>query len=263
MAWYRSDWDSFPRKQTVGERQASAQAEAAKLEKRGRKLSPVIIEGNAIATTFWGKAWCQHLETYSDYETRLPRGRSYARNGSVIDLQLAPGVVTALVSGSSVYEITIDVEPLALPRWKALVAQCTGKIDSVVELLSGQLSDSVMEKLCEPKTGLFPSSSQLEMSCSCPDSASLCKHLAAVLYGVGSRLDRQPELLFVLRGVDQFDLIGQAAAGAIAQHSSAKDELPRDQLSDIFGIELAVGDEAPAPPKKRSTRKKSPRKPRR
>lgn len=260
MAWYRSDWDSFPRKQTVGQRQASAQAEAARLEKKGRKLSPVIIEGHALANTFWGKAWCKHLETWSDYETRLPRGRSYARNGSVIDLQIATGAVTALVSGSSVYTVSIDMEPLAVPRWKSLVAQCTGKIESVIELLSGQLSDAVMERLCEPTTGLFPSSRQIQMSCSCPDSAALCKHLAAVLYGVGSRLDHQPELLFVLRGVDQFDLIGQAAAGSIAA-SSAPDELPRDQLSEIFGIELAVSDEEPPPVKRRSqaTKKKKKR----
>lgn len=263
MAWYRSDWDSFPRKQTVGERLASAQAEAARLEKKGRKLSPVIIAGNAIANTFWGKAWCKHLETWSDYETRLPRGRSYARNGSVIDLQLTPGVVTALVSGSSVYDVKIEMEPLALPRWKSLVAQCTGKIESVIELLSGQLSDAVMERLCDPQTGLFPASGQLEMSCSCPDSASLCKHLAAVLYGVGSRLDREPELLFVLRGVDKFDLIGQAAAGAIAQPTAAKDELPRDLLAEIFGIELAVGEEDHAPPKRASKPVKKKKKPRR
>lgn len=265
MAWYRSDWDSFPRKQTVGERQANARADAARLQKKGRKLSPVVIEGNAIANTFWGKAWCKHLETWSDYETRLPRGRSYARNGSVIDLQLAPGVVTALVSGSSVYEVNIDMQPLELARWKSLVTQCTGKIESVVELLSGQLSDAVMERLCEPKTGLFPSASQLEMSCSCPDSASLCKHLAAVLYGVGSRLDREPELLFVLRGVDQFDLIGQAAAGAIARPTSAKDELPRDQLADIFGIELAVegGDLTPEKRPSKRVKKKPVRKTRR
>ena len=257
MAWYGSyDDGRFPRKLTVGERQAQAKAEAARLSKKGRKLSPVVIEGSAIARTFWGKAWCEHLESYSHYESRLPRGRSYARNGSVIDLQLGPGSVRALVSGSEVYEVTIDIEPLALPRWKALVAQCAGKIDSVVELLSGELSDAVMERLCDPKQGLFPSSGQLSLSCSCPDSAGLCKHLAAVLYGVGARFDQAPDLLFVLRGVDKLDLVSAATAGAMGSKKKAKGELKSEDLADIFGIELDGGAEPVVVVEKKKPRKK-------
>lgn len=258
MAWHRSYDDRFPRKLTVGERMAQAQHAAARLGSKGRKLSPVVIEGNKIASTFWGKAWCVHLENFSDYASRLPRGRSYARNGSVIDLQLGPGSVRALVSGSEVYHVEIDIEPLALPRWKSLVRQCAGKIDSVVELLSGELSDAVMERLCDPKEGMFPSSGQLSLSCSCPDSASLCKHLAAVLYGVGARFDSSPDLLFVLRGVDKLDLVSQAAAGAVAgKKKRAKGELKSEELSDIFGIELDGGEvEKKTPVKKKGKGKK-------
>lgn len=247
MAWY---YDRFPKKLTVGERAAEARAVTKSLEKKGKKLEPVVIEGNTISSTFWGKAWCAHLETYSDYESRLPRGRSYARNGSVIDLKLEPGSIRALVSGSSLYTIEIDVRPLALDRWKTLVRECSGKIDSVVGLLTGKLPDSVMHKLCDPKTGLFPAASHLEMSCSCPDSAELCKHLAAVLYGVGARLDHQPELLFVLRGVDQFDLVGEAAAKSIATQKRAANELRSDELADIFGIELALEPKRKSPARK-------------
>lgn len=250
-------YDSFPAYVPVHERQANARREASKLRKGGRQLAPVKIEGHKIATTFWGQAWCKHIETYSDYETRLPRGRSYARNGSVIDLQLEPGRVSALVSGSELYELSITIEPLALPRWKALVGQCAGKIDSVVELLTGQLSDSVMAQLCDPKTGLFPSARQLELSCSCPDSAGLCKHLAAAMYGVGARLDHQPELLFVLRGVDKLDLVSEAASGALAgSERTEAGELRRDDLAEIFGIELEPVDEAPAGRRRKGRKKR-------
>jgi uncharacterized Zn finger protein len=252
MAWYRDGY-GFPPKLTVGERKAQARREAAALEKKGHKLQPIELTGPKIATTFWGGAWCDHLETYSDYVNRLERGRSYVRSGSVIDLKLEPGCVRALVSGSEVYSITIDVDPLPIARWKQLVKECSGEIGSLVSLLSGTLPAQVMERLCDPRTGIFPTSKQLALSCSCPDYAGLCKHLAAVLYGVGSRLDHEPELLFVLRGVEKLDLIDAAAAGVIAEKQGpAKDELRSDELADLFGIEL-VSEEPEAP---KSNRKK-------
>lgn len=247
MAWY-SDWDRFPRTKTVAERRRDAGRAVAQLEKKGRALQPVTLEGRrTIAATFWGQAWCEHLETYSDYSNRLPRGRSYVRNGSVIDLRVEPGVVHALVSGSRVYTVKIDVTPLGKARWKELVAECSGQIDSVIALLQGQLPDAALARLCDRSTGLFPSSKQLAMTCSCPDWAGLCKHLAAVLYGVGARLDREPELLFVLRGVDKLDLVGAAAGGALLERPTGEDALTADALGDIFGIELEA--ERPAPPK--------------
>ena len=150
---------------------------------------PNTIEGRTIASTFWGKAWCENLERYSDYANRLPRGRTYVRNGSVVDLALLPGKVAARVSGSRLYTVTIEVTPLAKARWKALCKDCAGAIDSVVELLQGRFAKGVMERLCHAKTGLFPAPAEIRFACTCPDWASMCKHVAASLYGVGARLD--------------------------------------------------------------------------
>lgn len=220
-------------------RQERAQKKIEQLRKRGQPVSPVVIEGRKIATTFWGKAWCHHLETFSDYANRLPRGRTYARNGSVVDLQIETGRLEALVSGSELYTVRVKIRPLAADRWRRLVDGCAGRIDSVVELLSGKLSDGVMQVLCGVDRGLFPSSDEISLSCSCPDGARLCKHLAAVLYGVGARLDQRPELLFVLRGVDQMDLVNEAGAAAgLGRAAEEASPLDGDALSEIFGIEI-------------------------
>lgn len=211
----------------------------AALEQQGTKLQPVVIQGRAMAHTFWGKAWCDHIEGYSDFSNRLPRGRTYARQGAVIDLRIEAGAIRAKVSGSSLYTVKVDIAVMDKPLWGSLVQSCTGKIDSVVELLSGKLSTGVMEVLCDAEKGLFPGPRQLKMSCSCPDGAWLCKHLAAVLYGVGSRLDHQPALLFLLRGVEQLDLVG--AAGGALGGEQAGSALEGADLSSLFGIELDAG----------------------
>jgi len=233
---------------SVAARRAQAARALAKLQKKGRTLSPIAIEGRKIARTFWGEAWCNNLERYSDYANRLPRGRSYVRNGSVLDLQVAPGRVTALVSGSAMYEVTVVVGALPRVRWNAICADCSGAIDSLVELLQGRFSKGVMTRICEEKTGLFPSPKDIRFTCSCPDWASMCKHVAAVLYGIGARLDQQPELLFALRAINKNDLV--ASAGT---HLSKAPKLPAgsrvlvvDDLSEMFGIDMASAD-APLP----------------
>ena len=209
---YDDDCYGFKPYVSVGARRAQAARELAKLQKKGRTISPVVIEGRKIARTFWGEAWCDNLERYSDYANRLPRGRTYVRNGSVVDLQVGPGSVTALVSGSTMYDVKVTVGPVAPARWSAICKDCSGAIDSLVELLQGRFSKGVMTRLCEEKTGLFPSPKDILFTCSCPDWASMCKHVAAVLYGIGARLDHQPELLFTLRKVDQQDLIAKAGS---------------------------------------------------
>jgi uncharacterized Zn finger protein len=234
---------------SVAERRRKASREVEKRRKKGQAISPVEIEGRKITTTFWGNAWCENLERYSDYANRLPRGRTYVRNGSVVDLQIGPGEITALVSGSELYEVALKITPVAKARWKAICKDCAGGIDSLVELLQGRLSKGVMERICRRETGLFPAPSEIKLNCSCPDWASMCKHVAAVLYGVGARLDKQPELLFRLREVDEKDLIAQAAAAAplaTATAPSAK-VLESEDLSAIFGLEMANGDEPVAP----------------
>lgn len=238
----------------VAKRRAQAEKAVAKAKKAGQDMQPVRIEGRAIAKTFWGKAWCDNLEAYSDYENRLPRGRAYVRNGSVIDLKIEPGKVRAQVMGSSLYQVEIDIAALPESRWKSLVKECTGSIASLVELLQGKLSKDVMERICQPRTGLFPAPKDIQLNCSCPDWATMCKHVAAVLYAVGARLDAQPELLFTLRQVNANDLVTQAAEAPIqTRRKPAKAKVLDDaQLADVFGIEL----DAAAPKTPTQTKRK-------
>lgn len=252
MRYYDYDGD-WPRTMTVAERRQQARDDLARLGKRKRG-TPVVIEGSKIATSFWGKAWCSNLERYSDYASRLPRGRSYVRNGQVIDLQIDAGKVVALVSGTELYQTMIAITPVERSQWKAICRDCAGSIDSVVELLQGRLAQGVMDRVCRQADGLFPSPREIKLSCSCPDSARMCKHVAAVLYGVGARLDRQPHLLFVLRGVDQNELIAGAGQGLTAGSAPASASVLRDgDMAALFGLEMADSesseDTAPAKPK--------------
>ena len=254
--------DGWPPYVSAAERRLRAAREARKLHKKGSPVEPVTIEGRRIASTFWGKAWCDNMESYRDFESRLPRGRSYARNGSVLDLQIAPGKVTALVSGSRLYRVAIDITQLSRKNWAAIRGDCAGGIDSLVELLQGKLSKAVMERLCRQDTGLFPKPSEIRFSCTCPDFASMCKHVAAALYGVGARLDHKPELLFRLRAVDEAELVADVdVALPISRKDTASDKiLEGGDLSALFGLEMAappaiaqVADDAGPPRFRRAT----------
>ena len=251
----------------VAERRKKAEKIAAKMQKKGVVLTPVIGGRGNIAKTFWGKAWCENLECYSDYANRLPRGRTYVRNGSVIDLKISEGKVQAQVMGSSLYQVAVSVLPVATPQWLAISADCSGSIATLVELLQGRLSKAVMERICTPKTGLFPAPKEISFTCSCPDWAGMCKHVAAVLYGIGVRLDNQPELLFSLRRVDAKELVAQAGAGLPKNKKapSTTKVLDASLLADVFGIEmadasppLARGKVAGVPEKKTGAGKKLP-----
>ena len=262
---YSSSRSGYPRYVSVAERHAKAQREARKLRKRGHELAPVVIEGRTIAKTFWGKAWCRNLEGYSDYANRLPRGRSYARNGSILDLRIEPGVIEALVSGTRLYKVELRIAPLEPARWAAIRAACAGQIGSLVELLSGELSSGVMEVVSRKGQGLFPSPPEIDLRCSCPDWATMCKHVAATLYGVGARLDQEPGLLFTLRGIDPSELLEEAIAQTTAPTTpTSAPTLEDDDLSSIFGIDLALEGEpvvagAPSTPVPTTTRKRKPR----
>jgi uncharacterized Zn finger protein len=231
---------------SVAERRKKAEKATAKVRKGGADLSPVAASRGAIAKTFWGKGWCRNLECYSDFANRLPRGRTYVRNGSVIDLKITNGEVRAKVIGSNLYNVNVTVVAVPGKQWRSISDDCAGSIDSLVELLQGRLSNAVMERICRPNTGLFPAPKEIRFSCSCPDWASMCKHVAAVLYGVGARLDSQPELIFALRGVDPKDLVAQAGAGLrrSKQSPTSANVLDDAHLADVFGIEMA--DVAPA-----------------
>lgn len=221
-----------------------APAAATKASKCGTPLASVTIKGgHDIATTFWGKAWCQHIESYCDHPNRLPRGLDYVRNGSVIDLQISGSKITAKVSGSEIYTETITIAPLPSTRWEAIKKKCADRIDSPTDLLKGKLTADIMRVITDRNHGLFPASNEIKKKCSCPDSARLCKHLAAVLYAVGSRFDTQPELLFALRGVDHRELIAAAATESMqfAPTSALGTEttIAENQLADVFGIDMA------------------------
>ncbi|NLT70143.1 MAG: helix-turn-helix domain-containing protein [Verrucomicrobiaceae bacterium] len=256
---------------SAAQRRAEARRQLEKLKKAGRTIEPLgeLSHRIKIATSFWGRAWCDHLETFSDYDNRLPRGRTYVRNGSVLHLSIEKGKITALVQGSELYEQVIQIKPLAAAKWKRIKQRCQGGVGSLIELLQGDVSDEIMAAVTDPADGLFPTLREIGTSCSCPDWADLCKHLAAIFYGVGAKLDRQPELLFTLRGVDHRELIDEVAvttAIAATARPGRRRTLNTSALGDVFGIELeGPPEDSPAEPaagtapkRKKSGKKSSP-----
>jgi uncharacterized Zn finger protein len=229
------------------------------MEKRRKKgLDVHSIEqfsSRAIAKTFWGKQWCSHMDSFHDFSNRLPRGKTYVRNGSVCHLGIKRGKVEAFVMGSELYEISVNIKTLPKKRWESIKKVCAGRIGSLLELLQGRLSDEIMSIVTDPEEGLFPRRGEIEFECNCPDWAVMCKHAAAVFYGVGVRLDAQPELLFLLRGVDHEELLAvdMDAMDAITSGSVAgkAQQINDGDLADIFGIDIE--DDSPAKPAKKKT----------
>ncbi len=253
MAWdrygYGGGYGGWAAYVSVAQRRANAAKKMAALRKKGVDIQPVTIEGRKIATSFWGEGWCDHMESFSDFATRLPRGRTYVRNGSVCHLAVSKGAIEAKVSGSELYTVEVKIKTLPGAKWTAIKGRCSGQISSLLELLQGKLSDHVMEVVTDHKEGLFPLPGEMSFRCSCPDSAHMCKHVAAVLYGIGARLDDKPELLFTLRGVNHDELIAANAQQAVSAATSRgkSKRLAAEEISDVFGIELDVGS-AESPP---------------
>ncbi len=237
---------SFPRYVSKAEKKARAEKKLNQLKKKKQDLRPVIIEGSAIARTWWGKAWNKNLERYADYSNRIGRGRSYVRCGSVLDLQINAGEIKALVHGSRAkpYSINIKIKKLSRNTWQQITSGCSGMLESLEELLAGKFPKALEETFMQRDSGLFPSPKELEFDCSCPDWASMCKHIAAALYGIGARLDEDPTLFFTLRGVDTGDLITRTVSNKAedllkkASKKSARVIADAD-LSSVFGIDLA------------------------
>ena len=239
-------YDEWPEYVSVAERKEKAKKLVKKLAKTIKNMQPVEIEGRKIASTFWGKAWCTHLEQFSDYANRLPRGKSYVRHGAVCHLEIAEGEIRAKVSGSSLYNVKVSITPLKKRIWQDIRSRCAGQIGSLIELLQGRISKDVMAVVTEKSMGLLPQPGEIKFSCDCPDWAGMCKHVAAVLYGIGNRLDYEPELLFTLRGVDPTELIDESLAVKLPK-GSATDEnaISYDALQGMFGddIDLQLDDE--------------------
>jgi uncharacterized Zn finger protein len=234
----------------VAKRRTQAEKQVKQLQKQGKVIEPIgPIKGRKITTTFWGEAWCKHLEKFSDFENRLPRGRTYVRNGSVCHLTISKGQIEAMVSGSSIYHIHIKIKALPKNKWKDIKKACAGQIGSMLELLQGRFSKHVMEIVADQETGLFPKPGEIKLACNCPDWADLCKHLAAVLYGVGTRLDKQPELLFLLRGVNEEELVDTELDIQTINSAPNKRRIADQNLGDIFNIDIEA---TPKPSKKKT-----------
>lgn len=253
-----SFWTWAPRK-TAAQRRAEAARMVQAAARSGNAMSPVAVSGRKIAATFWGNAWCDNLERYRDFAYRLERGRSYLRSGSVIDLRIEAGKITAKVNGSELYDVAIEIGAVAVAAWREIQRDCAGSIGSRIDLLAGKLSEPVMARLCADRTGLFPAPSAIRFTCSCPDHAAMCKHVAAAMYGVGVRLDGAPELLFLLRRVSLDELVASAVSELPATPSAGR-VLATEGLAAMFGIELAdaPGAPPPAPRKARATRPGNP-----
>ena len=248
-----SYYDGFPEYVTVAEKRARAQRAVENLRKKNPDISPIVIEGRKLVRTWWGKAWNDNLERYSDYANRIERGRSYVRHGAVLDLKIAPGKITALVQGTDAkpYKIDIAIQLLDKTMWDTITKTCEGKIDSLQELLEGKFPKALTELFTEKGKGLFPAPKQISLNCSCPDWAVMCKHVAAVLYGVGARLDENPGLFFVLRDVNMDDLVAKAIADKseiLLRKSGQKSSrvIDNNDISAMFGIEMDVTNETPS-----------------
>lgn len=259
MSYRYGPWKPYV---SQAQRRAKAEQKISRMAKAGDGPQPVRIEGSAIARSFWGKGWCRHLETFSDYSNRLPRGRSYVRSGAVCHLEIKPGRVEARVIGTRMYTVQADIAALKPAAWAALQQRCAGGIGSMIELLQGRLSEPVMRVVTDREHGLFPKPGEMKFTCSCPDWAGMCKHVAATLYGVGNRLDQTPELLFRLRGVDAAELIEAGFTAPSTPTAAADGGIADEQLGTIFDIELDDTPVAatPARASKASRPKPAPRK---
>jgi uncharacterized Zn finger protein len=246
-------WGYYPRYVSVGEKKEKAAKKLAQLRKKNPNIMPVIIKGRTIAATWWGRAWNQNLERYADYSNRIGRGRSYVCNGMVLDLQIHSGEVNALVMGTSPtpYSVRVKIKSISPEAWDAIKETCQGKLDSLPELLKGKFPKALEEIFTAKGKGLFPSPDEIEFSCSCPDWAYMCKHVAAALYAIGARLDEDPMLFFKLRNADANDLITRAVEEETRillkkTHKKSARVIDDADLSGMFGIDM---EDAPNSPK--------------
>jgi uncharacterized Zn finger protein len=240
MAYWR-----FPRYVSVSEKRAKAERKLKQLKKKNPAIQPIVLEGTAIAKTWWGKSWNLNLERYADYSNRIGRGRSYVRHGAVLDLRISAGQVNSLVQGSGTkpYTVTIKIKGITKKIWKNMKAACAGKLDSLPELLSGKFPKALGEVFTAQGRGLFPSPQEIDFDCSCPDWAYMCKHVAATLYGIGTRLDDDPGLFFQLRKVKIDDLIQQTLKDQSYKllekaEKMSSGKIAESDLSGMFGIDM-------------------------
>lgn len=270
MSRYRRRNDyGYPEYVSVGERRAKAEKKIQQLKKKNPDISPIVINGTKIAHSWWGISWNKNLESYADYSNRIGRGRSYVRHGSVLDLKIKEGEIFSLVQGSTSrpYEVKISISKIKSSVWKKILSECRGQIDSLQTIVDGKLPKTMETVLTQPRSGMFPAPAEIHLNCSCPDSAYMCKHVAATLYGVGARLDNDPSLFFTLRGVKMKDLVSQAVKGeaeTLLQRAKKKTSgriISEEDLSATFGIDMDLPSPPSPAPRKKRTRSVPPPKP--
>ncbi len=243
------DWNGYGPYVSKAEKIQKALKTREKMAKKGVVLDPVIVEERTISRTWWGQSWIQNLERYADYSNRLPRGRSYLRNGSILDLKIDSNKITALVTGSrsKPYKIGITIKSISKSAEAVLMKKGRESLDSMHSLLAGDFPPELKEEFFKQGSGLFPSPKEISIDCSCPDWATMCKHVAGALYGVAVRLDEKPELFFTLRGIDIKPFVVSVAkeeskkllqkSKILSSRVLSSDESD-DDMAELFGIAL-------------------------
>lgn len=236
-------YSSYSSYVSMGEIQEKADRQILKLRKKNPNLSPVILEGRSLATSWWGNAWNYNMESYADFSNRLGRGKGYVKNHAVLDLQISKGHVEALVQGTRAkpYAVSIAISAIDDAHWHSIVDFCNHKIDSLESLIDGKFPRELESLFKDPKYGLFPKPREIHFDCTCPDYASMCKHVAAVFYGIGARLDVDPLLFFVLRGIDYESLIKKTIESKVENMLKNVDKkseraIDLNDVHEIFGI---------------------------
>jgi len=253
-------YGDYPKYVTVAEKRAKAKRKIKLLKKKNPDICPVILDGQALAKTWWGKSWNTNLESYADYSNRIGRGRSYVRHCAVLDLQITPGKVTSLVQGSmgAPYKVIISIKKMKQKNWQTIKKECQSRLSSLPDLLAGKIPKALQQIFMVQGKGLFPTPAEITFDCSCPDWASMCKHVAATLYGVGARLDEDPTLFFTLRQAAIDNLVTQAvqskASSIIEKPTTGSSKvIADDKLSDLFGLDM--DDLIPVKPAKKRRKK--------
>ncbi len=192
--------------------------------------------------SWWAKRWIGVLESFN-IGARLGRGRSYARHGQVLSVQIEQGMVKAQVQGSrrEPYRVAIQVTTLSLGEWQKVAEALSNQAIFMAKLLAGEMPDNIEEAFTGTGVSLFPEKvKDLQTDCSCPDWSNPCKHIAAVYYLLGEEFDRDPFLIFRLRGMDREGLMGllgglddqplkEVTSSQLAGHPlSAREPLPID-----------------------------------
>lgn len=238
--WNRDDDFSQP---SAAELRRKAEQSKKRSADSKKALEPVLIDGRQIAKTWWGEAWCTNLENYADYRNRIGRGKRHVRADTVIDMKMKGGTIKARVQGSrrTPYRVEIEIDPMPEARYKAVLKSLDSRIENLEALVNGDFPMAMKSLFTDLKSGLFPNPREIHFTCSCPGWASMCKHVAAVLYGIGNRLDHDPLLFFAMRGIDVSDFIQRSVKDKLSSMLKNADThshriIDDQSVEELFGV---------------------------